>query len=144
MIAEIAISTIDNIVDKKRIQVGDITTVRKPTSGIGFKEMRTFIWLRVSGLSFNKMLELCSPEYLNEKIVEKKRFRILLGRLAQVEPFFNINLAKNPQIIYQPFLPIDASGLFLSPFTAKVYSVFGLVSDKQTAKLLRRKFLKIF
>ncbi len=131
----------------ERIQEGDIVAVRKPNISIGRKEANIYLWLRLEGLEENEMARLADCLYEpNELNVEsgvptgnrydKRRYCIPFDRLKEVYPAFNMEKARDPDVVYQPFLGIDENDLFYFLTEEPPFSVSGLVFDKQTGEYL--------
>ena len=124
---EIAIAAYDRPGGK--VKEGDIVAVRPPSRGVGLKEMEGFIWLRVDGLDWH-----ADAGWLTERgSAGKRRYRIplaiLSARAAGLAVAFDAASVRNPAAAYQPFLPVDARGLFQTPLVA-VLPRAGLIFDK--------------
>ena len=150
MIVEIAISTID----RSYVSRGDIIVVRKPSQGVGLKELRTLIWLRVKGLVWNEMTQLSHPITGKDgRELQKRRFCIPLLKLneklselklAKRIQKLNIDIerAENSALVYQPLIAVDSIGLFSDTITPPVVlSVFDLVWDKEKNQYLELQFM---
>ena len=133
--------------ENERSLEGDIIAVRKPLEYIGDKETKTFVWLLVEGLEENEMSRLDEVLYEpfsidgtfsdeNKVKYDKRRFCIPLERLKQVFPDFDIAKARDKNVIYQPFLPVDEDNLSRLPLKVKPLSVHGLVFDKVFGKYI--------
>ena len=129
---EIAICLVDFaplVSGHERGLVGDIIAVRKPHYGIGTKELDGFMWLRVEGLEeaeFSKLTNAISSH-------DKRRYCIPLEKLFELDPNFDIDLAKQSGSNYQPFLFVDDESdysFILEQY--KPFNVFGLIYDKVT------------
>jgi len=125
-VREIMLCTVSGAVvdtDKRKF-VGDIVAVRQPDIGAGLRELKRYLWLRVEGLEESDwgLLEA-------ETDFEKRRFCIHLERLKQFNSNFDPQKAADPDIIYQPFLPVDDDGLFV--FDSNPINVLGLIYDKE-------------
>ena len=79
------------------------------------------------------MVGLNQPNYPGEEPdlrYDKRRYAVPLERLAELDPTFDIDRAKDLNDVYQPYIPLDGDdGTFLSehsPFQAE-----GLIWDKE-------------
>lgn len=111
----------------ERAGLGDVIEVRPPLGEIGTLEREKFLWLRVFGLDTNRMFNF-SVRYENE--AEKYPYSIPLNRLKKMIPEFDIDAAKNPNLIYQPFFVIDE---YFGKFVANTRSPLraeGLIFNK--------------
>ena len=147
-VMEIAINTENHAPngENERSLEGDIIAVRKPLDYIGTKEANTFLWLLVEGLEENEIARLNEIFYEpfsadgsfsdeNKVKYDKRRFCIPLERLKQIVPTFDEIKARDRNLVYQPFLPVDEdTGYFITK--AKPLNVHGLIFDKQLGKYL--------
>jgi hypothetical protein len=119
----------------ERRQEGDIVEARPPSPGIGFMEMSRFLWLRVEGLEDALVAKFCAGVVDGAERFDKRRYQIPLARLAAVVPGFDPALARDPSLVYQPFLVVDEeSGHYLTagaPLAAQ-----GLIYDTVTGEYL--------
>lgn len=123
---------------KERIQVGDISGVRRPLGQIGWAEMRTYLWLHIEGLEENELFQLGDLMWVSEpggERYDKRRYSIPLERLQQLFPTFDVNRALDTADYYQPFMPFDEDNGF-TLIAEKPLSVHGLVFDKATMEFL--------
>lgn len=120
----------------ERKLTGDIVGIRPPDVGVGRKEMKRFLWLRVEGLEELEFQGLAGPlAFSKTEVYDKCRYCVPLKRLKEVDPDFDIEKALDPDLTYQPYLLTDEeTGLFLA--TAPVFSVHGLIFDKLTGEYL--------
>lgn len=115
----------------ERKTVGDIIAIRKPSSGIGAKEVSKYLWLRLEGLEENQMHRLVD----SIDGFDKRRYQIPLERLVSIVPSLNLARIKDLSDKYQPFLGIDEESLrFVS--IGRPLNVHGLVWDKATGRYL--------
>ena len=124
---EIAIAAYDH--PGKKVKEGDIVAVRPPSRGVGLKEMHDFIWLRVEGYDWHT-----DAGWLTERGNGKKRkhripLTALLARAAGLGVAFDATRVRNPADAYQPFLPVDANGVFQTPVVTS-FPKAGLIFDK--------------
>ncbi len=147
-VVEVAVLTVNrpDIPASERACVGDIIAVRNPHYVIGTKETKDYIWLRIEGLEETDLWKLDGPAFDDKtlylgwfeekrKRYEKRRYCIPLRTLKEYFPDFDIDRAKNPNDIYQPFMILDEDNLtYLAP--RKPFRVEGLVFDKVTGNYL--------
>jgi hypothetical protein len=135
-VMEIAISLVSYapLVDgHERIIEGDIVAVRKPDKGIGREEAMRYLWLRIEGLEENEYYNLTDSIVSSAGEYDKRRFTIPLEKLEEIHPNFDINLAKEEDHIYQPFLLVDyydRSFLYVVEDGYQPFQVSGLIYDK--------------
>jgi len=105
--------------------VGDVAAIRKPANGIGLKEAKILLWMRIEGLEESDMYKLVG----NIEGYDKRRYCIPLEKIKQIRPDFNEDMALNTDIIYQPFLMIDEDDYcFILDDTP--LQISGLIYDK--------------
>jgi hypothetical protein len=124
---EIAIGMEDKVphAANERAWQGDIIAVRRPSRGLGLKEMTRFLWMHVQGLDDNEMTLLTEPV----PGFAKRRCSVPLARLGAIAPGFDPLKAADLGLVYQPFLGVDAeTGLLLA--ADRPYPVEGLIFDK--------------
>jgi hypothetical protein len=138
MIMEVAValqnSTDDAGGEKKK--EGDIIAIRPAGTGVGKKERFVFLWLRLEAEFDRWEFDLlCLPNYepfeREDPVArfDKRRFSIPFARLQIVDPAFDINLARDPEYLYQPYLVTDEED-FTFVTTKPPFQVSGLVYDK--------------
>lgn len=133
---------------KERCQVGDIIEVRYPSIGIGKKEAKEYLWLRVEGLEELEFDRLKDP--LGEPFsksgdykrrdgsvkYDKRRFSIPLHILKRHLPNLNIDKALDLNTIYQPFFILDEDDQYTTDFLFLAdkppLQAQGLIFDKNT------------
>lgn len=127
--------------DSERAKEGDIITAKIPKHNV----MGTGVWknrirLFVEGFEENEYPKLVLEDFdtdidddeaYEQKLprYSKRRYCIPLRRLKKVFPAFDINKAKDPLDVYQPFTILDEdNGKYLTP--RKPFNVHGLIFDK--------------
>ena len=129
-IYEIAISTINRKNNpNERIRIGDIVVRRKPRKCIGYKEAKIFIWMLVQNFEEAIIPQLADENQENNIRFEKRRYMIPLSNLKKHFPFFDIQKAKDPNLIYQPFRLLDYDTFYFLN-NRKPLDLNGLVFDK--------------
>lgn len=136
MIMEVAIALQNEPDDPggERMKEGDIIVLRPQATGIGSKETKIFLWLRLEGLftriEFDPLKEsIYEPDEDTGVRYDKRRYCIPFARLQIVDPSFDINRARDSADLYQPYLVTDAEDYtFVS--TNPPFQVSGLVYDK--------------
>ncbi len=143
-----------------RALIGDITGVRKavkdlmvalpnqtkdgsgrrpyntlcPYGYIGFREMYTRIWLRVTGWDISDYGKL--TDLWDEGVDrEKRRYCVPLERLQAIKPDLDVNRCLNLSDFYQPFLAVDEETGFILAESPPI-EISGLVLDKATGDYL--------
>lgn len=122
----------------ERATLGDIIEVRLPRGEIGTLERQVFLWLRIYGLDLGDMSQLKTPHFSNDELPErqfdKRMYSIPLARLKQVMPSFDMERARDPEDLYQPFFVLDeTTGRFVANGQAPL-PVQGLILDKRTRR----------
>lgn len=141
-IREVAISVCNHapVNGKPRCREGDIVACRRPGGGIGAKEGKDFLWLRIEsaapGFFDNLTRAQTDPADADDTdprtiIVAKRRFCIPLDRLASVLSGFDTVKARDRDRQYQPFFVMDAQRRFVSP-AHSVLPASGLIYDKSS------------
>ena len=148
---EVAVSTRSYSADGggDRVQEGDIVAARIVTegpgyAGIGLKEAKTFLWVRLEGVeedNIQYLIDAVSEEHPGrfEELepsatkLDKRRYCIPLSRLQSYFPELDINKACDPNDPYQPFLTIDPEDdKYLTLAPREPLNVEGLIFDKVT------------
>jgi len=136
MIVEVAICT-DNLADHtggERAKEGDIIAVRPLGTGIGSKEGKLFLWLRLDDLTYEQYLLVQTVEE-EETRYDKRRYCIPLHRLEQLDSNFSPSRTRDQDDMYQPYLTVDEETYeFVS--VGSTFQVQGLVYDKVTQSYL--------
>jgi hypothetical protein len=134
-VMEIAISLVSYVPlesGHERVIEGDIVAVRKPNTGSGRKEAMIFLWLRVEGLEeaeFDKLTDSISSSA--GEMYDKRRYCIPLEKLIEIHPDFDVDLANDNGVLYQPFLLCDNEDYtFLLEDGHLPFEVSGLIYDK--------------
>jgi hypothetical protein len=98
------------------IEEGDILTCRKPAGGIGKSEAGICIWIKVE-LGEKLAEQIREPIYdVNGKsVLVKRRYKITLDKIKELNAEFDLNRAKDHIDKYQPYLEIDKDYLFVDP-----------------------------
>ena len=118
----------------ERKQAGDIIVCRMPHSGIGLREMKEYVWLRLE-LDENVADRLMDSLEENGSRFEKRRYAIPLNRLSVLVSGFELSRAQDSADPYQPFLNVDEeTGFFLA--ASKPLRAEGLIFDKLTGRSL--------
>ena len=122
----------------ERALVGDIVAVRKPSVGIGVKEAKLYLWLRVEGVEDGEFPKLVNyiMDSTSDVIYDKRRYCISLEKLKENYPYFDIDLALDQDTIYQPFLLLDDDYTFILENDVQPFQVNGLIYDKITGDYL--------
>jgi hypothetical protein len=112
--------------------------VRKPNVGIGAKETKSYLWLRVEGLEEGEFPKLVNyiMDSTSNIIYDKRRYCIPLEKLKENYPDFDIDLALDQDTIYQPFLLLDDDYTFILENDVQPFQVSGLIYDKITGDYL--------
>jgi hypothetical protein len=140
--AEVAIFTNENI-EFRKAHEGDIITSRREIGGVGTLEAQKYLWILVDGLEENDLYALhqtlfdgdpAGDDPVNE--IEKRRFRIALADLALRDPDFDVERARDPLDIYQPYLQLDSDDFIFIPSSVLPFDAQGLVWDKSTGLYL--------
>lgn len=125
----------DNAITE-RVNLGDILSVHRKSSvrGLGTKEATRLLLVPIQGLEssdisqlkdlvFQDPLDITSPRF------EKRRYCIPFPRLQELDPIFDQAQAKDPLVVYQPWMHLGEDDLLvfdcLPPF-----EVEGLIYDK--------------
>lgn len=109
---EVAIQAVD-YGDPKRVQVGDIVTMRPARGSVGRKELQSVIWVTINSPVDLGWADFKEPmRDKNGEVIAKRRFSIGvgLGKLKTIMPSFDLAKAANPNEVYQPFVNVDATG----------------------------------
>lgn len=120
--------------NNERVVSGDIVAIRRPSRGVGFRELSEFLWLRLTGPEVDQLSRLSVSLEEAGVVFDKRRFCIPLDRLPA-----GVDLARiaDPADAYQPFLPVDEeTGLWLEGAARAPLKVAGLVCDKTTGLFL--------
>ena len=143
MIMEVAIA-LENAQDDsggERKKEGDIIAVRLSGSYIGTKEATNHLWLRLEAadyerLQFDALVEaVFEPDQDTGTRYDKRRYCIPFGRLLILDPAFDVDRARDPADIYQPYLVVDEEDYtFVS--SESPFQVSGLVFDKTVGDYL--------
>ena len=121
--------------EHERKQEGDIVTIRDTHYCIGLKEMSRYLWLRIEGLEESEFDELVSVLVDDGITFDKRRYCILLEKLKEVDPNFDLDRARDLEDVYQPYLVIDEdTGIFL--IAEEPFQVQGLIFDKSIGEYL--------
>ena len=134
-VMEMAISLVDHAPlesGHERVLAGDIIAVRYPDIGIGLKEAKAFLWIRVEGLEEHELRLLDR----SIKGFDKRRYCIPLEKIKEIRPSFDVDLAMDENIIYQPFLTIDYETDYCFILEEPPFQISGLVYDKLTGEYL--------
>lgn len=133
---EIAIATFSK--PGNRVKEGDIVAVRPPSNGVGLKEMRDFIWLRVDGYDWHADSGWLMQPGGKKKRKKKRRYNIPFSVISAVSSSLGVTFdqakARDPDIPYQPFLPVDAKGLFQT--VVGVFPKLNLIFDKDEGRFI--------
>lgn len=122
MVWELAVQTVSSQ-DKKRVQEGDILTIRKPLGYIGKKEGITTFWLLVNGLTLTDVMVMKMAMETN-----KRRFYIRLQDLQVKSPSLDLNKLRDPNIFYQIMFNPETRELCTN--NCVIYDARKLVKDK--------------
>lgn len=118
----------------ERIKRWDIVGVRMPTSGVGRKERKNYLWIRVEGLSkvTFRALEQVNFDSTAGVWYDQRRYCIPFHRIKAQFPAFDLTLAVDSSQVYQPFLPVDSDGPWLWLPGQPPLNASGLIVDKKT------------
>ncbi len=135
-IAEVGIFVTSKVEGKG--QEGDIIACYRRKGGIGTVNATRYLWILLegAGIEENFLFSLSEPmvdEFDND--LEKRRYKIDLEDLAALDPEFRIDLARDTNIIYQPYVPVDTDD-FLFVGGRAPFFVNGLVQDKLEGRYL--------
>ena len=136
MIMEVAIA-LENAADLptgERKKEGDIITVRPTGTGIGTKEAKIYLWLRLEGLADRAAFDdlgspLFEPDEATGLKYDKRRYCIPMERILIVEPTFDVDRARDEADLYQPFMVVDVED-FTYVTVDPPLQTSGLVYDK--------------
>jgi hypothetical protein len=113
---------------------GDVILEREPLGRIGAKEARNFVWVLAS---FPDDVEHVSARVnASDVILDKARFNLSVGTLQAALPTFDISRARDPNDVYQPFLPVSsrAGGSFVFGTPTQTLNLAGRIHDKQLGR----------
>lgn len=130
MILELGLALTTGRTDHHRRKIeGDIVEARPPSGGIGRLEAGAYLWVRVE-------VEADLAQVLVQRRSSenwKNRFYIPLARLRDRWPGgFDLGRLRDPRVIYQPCLPIDADFRFLT--APAPLDAHGLIYDRETGR----------
>lgn len=143
MIMEVALALMNAPDDAggERVKEGDIVALRPPGTGVGTKESKLFLWLRLEGLDTRAeydVLTRLSFEPDDEDTgtkYDKRRYSIPLRRIKRFDPGFSLPRARDPADQYQPYILMDEEDLTYLAVN-RVFDLRGLVFDKGTGDYL--------
>jgi hypothetical protein len=141
------------------LEQGDIVAIRPVTGYVGMRELHSVVWLLIEGRDNQEMSELAAKWYAEYDkdgnpasgavLLAQRRYCIPLERLKDVVPTFDMNKSSDPNVLYQPFLPVDPdnairigagrysrSEKLLLETVPTALPVQGLVFDKSTGSYL--------
>lgn len=129
-------------IESERICEGDVVEIRKPLSAIGFKEANLFIWILIENLEWfesnkykDQSYDVSNPDLEFAQRFDKRRYMIPLQHLKTIVPEFDIDRARNPNDIYQPFRILDLNN-FRWIIDNDPIAVEGLIFDKILGKFV--------
>lgn len=123
----------------ERKMAGDIISCYKPGVGTGRKVVSTYLILRVEGFERSQFDRICQPmeESAPDFFFDKRRYCIPFERLKIYMPRLDLDRVRDPDDIYQPFVPLDEDTLlYIEGAEHPPISVVGLVFDKKTGMFL--------
>jgi len=151
-VAEVAIAlrSKPDLIGGSRIQEGDIVAVRMADNhasrGIGLKEDKLYLWIRIEGWDLNDFSRLTAktkeppddfdqlepPGGTEPTPYDKRRYCIPLERLKIVMPSLDMEKARDLGVAHQPGLPFDTDGPFnhLEGTEMRPLNIEGLIFDK--------------
>ena len=113
MLKEIAIALYDS---PGGIEEGDVIVCRNPLNGIGEKEGEMWLWgiADINELLAN-IIDKPRRDLITNKIINKRRFKIPLEKIKQLDLNFSRSRARNLADKYQPYFTIDHNFLLVDP-----------------------------
>lgn len=118
MKVEIAIALFDS---HGGIEEGDVIVCRPPSAGIGKKEAGRWLWFRadiseeLANVLAYPYFEMGATTGKRISMIAKRRFKIPLEAIADLDPQFQLTSARNQETEYQPYLPLGEDMLFIDP-----------------------------